>query len=61
MQDRERQLDAALMNSGKFAEALESLLEWIGETEELVSNQKPVSYEYKVAKAQMQEQKVRKK
>jgi len=47
-----------LLQSGKFQEALDSLLDWLTETEELVANQKPPSAEYKVTKAQMQEQKV---
>ena len=56
--EREQALDAMLLQSGKFQEALDSLLDWLTETEELVANQKPPSAEYKVTKAQMQEQKV---
>ena len=58
--EREQALDAILLQSGKFQEALDSLLDWLTETEELVANQKPPSAEYKVTKAQMQEQKVSK-
>ena len=58
--EREQALDAMLLQSGKFQEALDSLLDWLTETEELVANQKPPSAEYKVTKAQMQEQKVSK-
>ncbi len=57
--EHERRLNTALLQSGKFKEALQALLKWLGETEELVANQKPPSAEYKVARAQMQEQKVR--
>ncbi|PKU27178.1 microtubule-actin cross-linking factor isoforms 1 2 3 5-like [Limosa lapponica baueri] len=37
----------------------ESLLAWVADMEELVGNQKPPSGEAKVAKAQLEEQKVR--
>ena len=37
---------------------MSALLEWMSETEDMVANQKPPSAEYKVAKAQLQEQKV---
>lgn len=39
-------------------DTLESLLAWVADMEELVSNQKPPSSEVKVAKAQLEEQKV---
>lgn len=58
MADRERKLDSALLQSGKFNEALASLLDWLTETEEMVAHQKSPSPEYKVVKAQLQEQKV---
>ena len=58
MLDRERKLDTALLASGKFQEALSSLFDWIEETEDLIANQKPPSVDYKVCKAQLQEQKV---
>ena len=58
MLDRERKLDHALLASGKFSEALSSLFDWLEETEELIANQKPPSADYKVCKAQLQEQKV---
>lgn len=48
------------MHCGKFQDALEPLLSWLTDTEELISNQKPPSAEYKVVKAQIQEQKVSK-
>lgn len=56
---RERSLDDALLQSGKFNDALESVLTWLKETEEMVANQKAPSADYKVVKAQLQEQKVR--
>ena len=59
--DRERRLDVALLQSGKFQEALDGLAKWLTDTEELVANQKPPSPDYKVVKAQLQEQKFLKK
>ncbi|KAF5301224.1 hypothetical protein FQA39_LY10810 [Lamprigera yunnana] len=59
--DRERRLDIALLQSGKFQEALDGLAKWLTDTEELVVNQKPPSADYKVVKAQLQEQKFLKK
>ncbi|XP_066262857.1 microtubule-actin cross-linking factor 1 isoform X39 [Euwallacea similis] len=59
--DRERKLDIALLQSGKFQEALDGLAKWLSDTEELVANQKPPSADYKVVKAQLQEQKFLKK
>lgn len=38
---------------------MSALLDWMSETEDMVANQKPPSAEYKVAKAQLQEQKVK--
>ncbi|XP_050294628.1 dystonin isoform X28 [Anthonomus grandis grandis] len=59
--DRERKLDIALLQSGKFQEALDGLSKWLADTEELVANQKAPSADYKVVKAQLQEQKFLKK
>ncbi|CAM9306034.1 unnamed protein product [Bubo scandiacus] len=42
-------------------DTLESLLAWVADMEELVSNQKPPSVEVKVAKAQLEEQKLLKR
>ena len=56
--ERERALDVALLQSGKFKDAVVSLMDWLTETQDLVSNQKPPSSDYKVAKAQIAEQKV---
>ncbi|XP_069873335.1 dystonin isoform X5 [Dipodomys merriami] len=55
---RAAQLQAALLHCGRFQDALESLLSWMADTEELVANQKPPSAEFKVVKAQIQEQKL---
>ncbi|XP_039367203.1 microtubule-actin cross-linking factor 1 isoform X14 [Mauremys reevesii] len=55
---RVAQLQEALLHCGKFQDALEPLLSWLVDTEELISNQKPPSAEYKVVKAQIQEQKL---
>ncbi|XP_055786112.1 dystonin-like isoform X4 [Salvelinus fontinalis] len=54
--ERSAQLHEALLHCGRFQDALESLLSWLTDTEELVSNQKPPSAEFKVVKAQIQEQ-----
>ena len=58
MVDRTRKLDSALLQSGKFQEALEGLARWLSDTEEMVANQRPPSADYNVVKAQLQEQKV---
>jgi dystonin len=58
LNERERKLDVALLQSGKFQEALDGLAKWLTDTEEMVANQKPPSADYKVVKAQLQEQKV---
>uniref|UniRef100_A0A4W5L9A8 Dystonin n=1 Tax=Hucho hucho TaxID=62062 RepID=A0A4W5L9A8_9TELE len=54
--ERSAQLHEALLHCGRFQDALESLLSWLTDTEELVLNQKPPSAEFKVVKAQIQEQ-----
>ncbi|KAI1894736.1 hypothetical protein AGOR_G00118820 [Albula goreensis] len=56
--ERSAQLHEALLHCGRFQDALESLLSWLRDTEELVANQKPPSAEFKVVKAQIQEQKL---
>ncbi|XP_063388361.1 microtubule-actin cross-linking factor 1 [Cydia fagiglandana] len=61
MNERERRLDVGLLQSGKFAEALAGLDKWLSDTEDMVRNQKPPSADYKVVKAQLQEQKFLKK
>uniref|UniRef100_A0A674CR72 Dystonin n=1 Tax=Salmo trutta TaxID=8032 RepID=A0A674CR72_SALTR len=54
--ERSAQLHEALLHCGRFQDALESLLSWLTDTEDLVSNQKHPSAEFKVVKAQIQEQ-----
>ncbi|XP_034041193.1 dystonin [Thalassophryne amazonica] len=56
--ERSAQQHEALLHCGRFHDALESLLSWLTDTEELVASQKPPSAEYKVVKAQIQEQKL---
>ncbi|KAL8599003.1 hypothetical protein ACOMHN_006812 [Nucella lapillus] len=56
--EREKNLDSALLHTGKFQDAMTSLLTWLAETEETVANQKPPSPEQRVVKAQLQEQKL---
>ncbi|XP_068183099.1 dystonin [Antennarius striatus] len=56
--DRSAQLHKALLHCGRFQDALESLLSWLTDTEELMASQKPPSAEFKVVKAQIQEQKL---
>ena len=55
--EQERKLDTALLQSGKFKDALVSLMDWLGETEDMVASQKAPSIDYKVVKAQVAEQK----
>ncbi|XP_076320054.1 microtubule-actin cross-linking factor 1-like isoform X9 [Tachypleus tridentatus] len=57
LNDRERLLDLTLLQSGKFQEALEGVQKWLQDTEEMISNQRAPSADYKVVKAQLQEQK----
>ena len=57
--ERDRNLDNAILQSGKFNDAFMNLMDWLKETEGLVSNQKAPSPDFKVAKAQLQEQKVK--
>lgn len=59
LNERDRKLDVGLLHSGKFQEALDGLAKWLSDTEEMVANQKPPSADYKVVKAQLQEQKVK--
>uniref|UniRef100_A0A671PU66 Dystonin n=1 Tax=Sinocyclocheilus anshuiensis TaxID=1608454 RepID=A0A671PU66_9TELE len=56
--ERSAQLHETLLHCGRFQDALECLLSWLTDTEELVANQKPPSAEFKVVKAQIQEQKL---
>ncbi|KAK1153105.1 hypothetical protein AOXY_G30446 [Acipenser oxyrinchus oxyrinchus] len=56
--ERITHLQEALLHCGKFQDALDPLLSWLTDTEELIANQRPPSAEYKVVKAQIQEQKL---
>lgn len=57
--NRQNKLEHALLASGKFRDALQSLLDWLAETRELVENQGPIAAtDPNVMKAQLQEQKV---
>lgn len=57
--NRQTKLENALLACGKFRDALQSLLDWLAETRELVENQGPIAAtDPNVMKAQMQEQKV---
>merc|ERR1719210_2861769 len=55
--ERERKLDQGLLQSGKYGEAMKGLMSWLDEMEDMMQNQKPPSADYKVVKAQVQEQK----
>ena len=55
--ERDRKLERGLLQSGKFQEALNGLLSWMDEMDGMIANQKPPSSDYKVIKAQVQEQK----
>lgn len=60
LSERQTGLEQALLQFGKFNDAMESLLQWIAETRDLLESQGSVSAaEPKVVKAQMNEQKVR--
>ncbi|MCJ8730922.1 hypothetical protein PDJAM_G00189710 [Pangasius djambal] len=56
--ERSAQLHEALLHCGRFQDALESLFSWLKDTEELVASQKPPSAEFKVVRAQIQEQRL---
>uniref|UniRef100_A0A3Q2DDV9 Dystonin n=1 Tax=Cyprinodon variegatus TaxID=28743 RepID=A0A3Q2DDV9_CYPVA len=56
--ERSAQLHEALLHCGRFQDALESLLSWLTDTEELMATQRPPSAEFKVVKAQIQEQRL---
>jgi len=56
--DHERKLNVALLKSGKFKDAVDSLLVWLADTEELLANQTQTSLDHKVIKSQIQMQKV---
>ncbi|VDK81472.1 unnamed protein product [Cylicostephanus goldi] len=50
---KEREVDAAVQQLGRYEDAYKGLLNWLEETEEMMENQKPPAADAKVAKAQM--------
>lgn len=54
--DRERKLDSAILQAGRFQDALDAFEKWLKDTENMLANQKPPSSDHKVLKAQIQEQ-----
>ena len=54
MEERDRVIDSAVQGLGSYNDAYKALLNWIEEIEDLISNQKPPSADYKVARAQLQ-------
>ena len=55
--DQERRLNLDLLKSGKFKDAVESLLTWMGDVKETLANQKTSSLDDKVIGSQLQTQK----
>ncbi|KAL3114470.1 hypothetical protein niasHT_019974 [Heterodera trifolii] len=53
---KERELEAAVQALGSFREAQQSLLNWLEQTEQLIADQNPPSTDYKVVRAQLQNQ-----
>ena len=56
--DREHRLNAALLRSGKFKEAIATLMDWMKKMNETLEEQKLTSTDYKFLKAQLQMQQV---
>ncbi|KAH9415294.1 hypothetical protein DERP_006388 [Dermatophagoides pteronyssinus] len=54
--DRERKLDSAILQAGRFQDAMDAFEKWLKDSETMLANQKPPSSDYKVLKAQIQEQ-----
>ncbi|KAK6730474.1 hypothetical protein RB195_007126 [Necator americanus] len=50
---KEREVDAAVQQLGRYEDAYKVLLNWLEETEELMENQRPPAADAKVAKAQL--------
>lgn len=58
--ERQTKLDQALLQSGKFKETADSLLDWLSETRDLFESQGPVSAaDPNLLKAQMKENQVK--
>lgn len=58
MAGKEQKLDASLMGLGNYKDALNALVGWLEDTEDVVNSQKHPSQDYKVVRAQLQEQKL---
>ncbi len=56
--DQESKLNLDLLKSGKFKDAVDSLLTWMTEAEEMLANQKTTSLDDKVIRSQLQTQRV---
>ena len=56
--DREHRLSAALLRSGKFKEAIATLMEWMRKLDETLAEQKLTSTDDKFLKSQLQMQQV---
>jgi len=56
--DREHRLNAALLRSGKFKEAIATLMEWMRKMDDTLAEQKLSSTDYKFLKSQLQMQQV---
>ncbi|KAI2799657.1 hypothetical protein BLOT_011563 [Blomia tropicalis] len=59
--ERGRKLDVAMLQAGRFKDALDAFEKWLKETEDMMAHQKPPSSDYKELKAQIQEQQFIKK
>ena len=59
LSDRQGKLEEALVQCGQFSDAVNSILSWLEETQDLIDGQGPVSAaDPNVLKAQIMEQKV---
>ena len=56
--NRQGKLENALLQFGKFHDAMQSLLDWLADTHELIEGQELPAADPKVLKAQLMEQKV---
>ena len=56
--NRQGKLENALLQFGKFSDAMQSLLDWLADTHELIESQELPAADPKVLKAQLMEQKV---
>jgi len=56
--DREHRLNAALLRSGKFKEAIATLMEWMRKMNDTLAEQKLTSTDQKFLRSQLQMQQV---